>query len=188
MITKPILLDIPVPIITSRLLIRPPQAGDGIVVNDAILESFKELKEWMPWAQVRPKVDETEEFMRQAAAKWMLREDLVLFIFDKNTGEFLGGTGFHRIDWKIPRFEIGYWLRTSKVGQGIISEATSSLTEFAFDKLYAKRVEIRCDEANLRSCHVAKRAGYKLDAVLHMNEVRPDGSVRNTCVYSKTIS
>jgi hypothetical protein len=39
-IIKPILIDLPMPIITSRLLIRPPQIGDGVALNAAIIESF----------------------------------------------------------------------------------------------------------------------------------------------------
>lgn len=164
---------------------RPPQAGSGKACNDAIQESFNELHQWMPWAKTRPTVDETEEFARQACANWILRKELALQIYDKQTGEFLGGTGFHYIDWDIPRFEIGYWLRSSKIGQGIMTEAVDALTQYAFDTLKAKRVEIRCDEENLKSRKVAERCGYNLEAVLKMNELKADGAVRNTCIYAR---
>ncbi len=48
---NPILIDLPMPITTSRLLIRPPQLGDGIAVNAAILESYDVLYEFMDWAK-----------------------------------------------------------------------------------------------------------------------------------------
>ena len=38
-IMKPILLDLPMPIITPRLLLRPPQPGDGIALNAAVSET-----------------------------------------------------------------------------------------------------------------------------------------------------
>jgi RimJ/RimL family protein N-acetyltransferase len=172
------------PITTARLLMRPPQADSGKACNEAIQESFDELHQWMPWAKTRPTIDETEEFARQASADWILRKELVLWIYDKQTGEFLGGTGFHHIDWNIPRFEIGYWLRSGKTGQGIMTEAIHALTQYAFETLKAKRVEIRCDEDNLKSRKVAKRCGYELEALLKMSELKADGSVRNTCIYS----
>ena len=34
---KPILINLPMPILTPRLLIRPPQVGDGVVLNEAII-------------------------------------------------------------------------------------------------------------------------------------------------------
>lgn len=39
------------PIITPRLILRPPQIGDGDVVNEAVLESFDVLNQFMPWAE-----------------------------------------------------------------------------------------------------------------------------------------
>lgn len=182
---RPILLDLPVPIETPRLIIRPPQAGDGQACYEAIAESFEELHKWMPWAQAQASLDDCEEFSRQSYAKWILREDLLLWIYNKQTGEFLGGTGFHEINWDIPRFEIGYWLRTSQVGQGFVTEAVNGLTRYAFDTLKAKRIEIRCDEENTKSLKVAERCGYHLEALFKQNHLNSDQSVRNTCIYSR---
>jgi len=72
---KPILLDLPTPIITPRLILRPPQIGDGIIVNEAVLESFDELKQSMPWAKEKPSVEISEEFVRRAAENWILKRN-----------------------------------------------------------------------------------------------------------------
>lgn len=61
---KPILLDLPMPITTPRLLLRPPQIGDGAIINAAVLETFDLLHPIMPWAQAKPTVDESEEYVR----------------------------------------------------------------------------------------------------------------------------
>jgi hypothetical protein len=58
---KPILLNLPMPIQTKRLLIRPPQLGDGSIINTAIVESYDVLKLMMPWAQTVPSIDEFDE-------------------------------------------------------------------------------------------------------------------------------
>ncbi len=181
-------VELLVPIETSRLLLKPPHAGDGAAVNAAILESFDELHAWMPWAHTRPTVEETEAFTKEAAENWRTREDLVFWIFDRATGEFVGSIGFRRINWQVPCVEIGYWLRTSKTGQGYMVEATQALTNYAFDILKAKRIEIRCDEDNLRSRKIPERLGYQLDAILKMNDVKVDGTPRNTAIYSKTVN
>ncbi len=107
MIANPILLNLPIPIETSRLTLRPPQTGDGKAYNEAVLESFAELSMWMPWAKLKPTVDEDEEFARRAAAKWILREELGLWIYDKSSGEFIGAIWLHNIDWHLPCFEMG---------------------------------------------------------------------------------
>src|SRR4051812_8733294 len=149
---------------TERLLIRMPQAGDGKVINDAIRESLDELRPWMPWARVVPSVAESETFAREAALRFRNREDLALHLFRKSDGFYLGGSGLHNIAWDVPRFEIGYWIRSSAVGQGYVTEAVNGIADMAFGKLDAVRLEIRCDARNQRSAAVALRAGFALEA------------------------
>ena len=71
----PILRDVPTRFDTQRLTIRCPEPGDGAEVNAAIRETWSDLHEWMPWAMTRPSVEESEEFVRRAAAKYLERED-----------------------------------------------------------------------------------------------------------------
>ena len=107
-IEKPILLNIPDSFETERLIIRAPRAGDGQTVNDAVRESFENLRPWMPWATKLQEVHETEENVRRGAVRWILREDLWMLLFRKSDGLYVGGSGLHRIDWSVPAFEIGY--------------------------------------------------------------------------------
>ena len=46
----PLLLDLPEEIVTQRLVLRPPRAGDGATMNEAIAETIEALQRWMPWA------------------------------------------------------------------------------------------------------------------------------------------
>src|SRR6185436_17879881 len=113
-------------------------------------ESIDEIRPWMPWAKETPSVEQTEENIRQSAARFITREDLRLQIHLRD-GTFVGSSGLHRMDWNVPKFEIGYWCRTSLAGRGYITEAVAEISRFAFESLKANRVEIRCDERNVRS-------------------------------------
>ena len=185
---NPILFEIPMPIATPRLFLRPPQSGDGVELNAAILESFDELSVWMPWADHKPTLDESEENVRRAAAKFILREDLRISIFDRATGKLAGSTGLHRINWRLPSFEIGYWLRKSFTGKGYITEATNALTRFAFKEFKAKRIELRCNSKNEKSVAVFKRLGFEYEGCLRSSDVHANSQVvesRDTLIYSR---
>jgi RimJ/RimL family protein N-acetyltransferase len=184
-VTKPILLDFPDHIETARLIIRAPRPGDGPAMNAAILETLDNLRPWMPWVQVTPTVEDSEEYVRSAAARFLKREELPMTFWRKSDGLFVGGVGLHRIDWTARRFEIGYWVRASLEGQGYITEAVNGITRFAFDQLGAQRVEIRCDSRNQRSAAVARRAGYTLDGCLRHDDWAHNGTLRDTLVFSK---
>ena len=41
-----------------------------------------------------------------------------------------------------------------------MTEAVQRIEQFAFEQLGARRVEIRCDEENMKSRSVAERAGF----------------------------
>ena len=184
-----VLIQVPERIETERLLLLAPRAGVGQALNAAICESIDELRPWMPWAQVEPTVEESEAVVRRQLARFIAREDLVFQIYrrnaDSSAGQLLGGTGLHRFDWKVRRFEIGYWIRSSAQGQGYVSEAVRALAAMAFESLKARRVEIRMDSDNLRSRAVAERCGFELEGVLRRDALSPLGEPRDTCVYSR---
>ena len=170
---------------TERLLIRVPERGDEAPVRKAIEESLAELRLWMPWAQRVPTRAEQQERLREVRLRWDAGEDFPLFLFERTTGAFVGGSGLHRFDLAVPRYEIGYWVRTSQVGRGFAVEAVRAIAEVALGALAAHRVEIRCSDRNERSWRVAERAGFELEGTLRHEAREIDGTLRDTRVYSR---
>lgn len=157
-IEKPILLDLPDGFETERLIVRPPRLGDGDAVHAGIEASRAELLPYMPWAkQTR---EETEVWLRGAVANWIRRETLPLLIWRKTDGAFIGGAGFHTINWDVPAMEMGYWQVTQYVGNGYITEAVRGEVAFARQYIGVLRLEIWCDVRNVRSAAVAERVGF----------------------------
>lgn len=185
--TQPIMKDFPNEFITKRLFIRMPKPGDGEQVYEAIKKSKEELKLWMPFAQKDQTMEDVEANVREAYAAFIKREDLRLHIFNRETKEFIGCTGLHRMDWNVPKFEIGYWIDTQFSGQGYMTEAVQGVTDFAFHELKANRVEIHCDANNLNSRAIPERLGYTLEGILknHERSVHQK-ELRDTCIYAKT--
>ena len=187
---NPILFDFPYSFDTERLTVRGPLPGDGKEVHTAVVESLDELKPWMPWAVGKVLNEEQYEVrLREGQLKFLSREDLWMMPLLKGTNTIIGGCGLHRIDWNVPKFEIGYWVRTSYARQGYITEVAASLTDFAFDTLGAKRVEIRCDSLNVRSAAIPKRLGFDHEATLrHHDRNHLTNKLRDTLVFAKVRS
>jgi len=180
----PRLRNIPDEHVTERLILRTPRMGDGVMVNEAVHESFTALNQWMPWARNRPSIAESETHIREAAARHRTREELSYLIF-KPEGSLCGIISLHHIDWDVPKFELGYWIRTQCSGFGYMTEAVHTLTNWCIRDLSAIRMEIRCDARNYRSSAVALRAGYVLEATLHKDGRTMDGGLRDTQIYVK---
>jgi ribosomal-protein-serine acetyltransferase len=181
-----ILRDIPASFETERLTIRVPQPGDGAELNAAARETWAELQPWMPWAAGEPSsVEESEVRMREAHAKFLTREDMWLLLFLKGTNTLVGSSGLHPCNWEVPYFEIGYWIRKRFMGQGYATEAVLGVTDFGFNVVGAKRIEIRCDVLNERSAAGARRAGFILESTRrHDARDHVSGRLRDTLVFA----
>ena len=180
------LIPVPGDIRSERLVLRPLQEADAAQVFAAIDESREHLAPFLDWPPRIQNVDDARDLCVRWAAGWMLRSDLGLGIFTADDGRFLGATGMHDPNWALRSFEIGYWLRTSAVGGGYVTEAVQLQTVLAFDVLAARRLEIRCDPNNLSSRRVPERLGFRLEGHLRNAWLDPGGNVRDTVVFAAT--
>lgn len=169
---------------TERLHIRVPRPGDGVALYEAVRESLDHLRPWPPWAHAEITLEGEEQTVRRFHDRFIARQDLPLFLFLRGTSTLVGGSGLHRFDWDVPRFEIGYWVRKRFQGKGYITEAAAGIARFAFEHLLAERVEIRMDERNERSYHVAERLGFTWEGTLRHDMRDVQGNLRNTRIYS----
>jgi ribosomal-protein-serine acetyltransferase len=181
--TQPIRLDIPSELTTERLLLRVPRLGDGSLIIDATLASMTELKTWMDWASDEYTVIDSEDWCRRSASKFLIREEAGYLIFHRESDRYMGNITTFVKDWRVPKFEIGYWLATPEVGHGYMTEALLAVTQMTFHAFGARRIEIHTDALNLRSRRVAERAGYLLEGVLK-HECRTNEELRDTCIYA----
>ncbi len=101
---NPILKNLPEKIETQRLSIEITRPGEGTEVNQAILDSFEELHKWMPWAPKKPTIDESEISIRQAYARWILREEFRFSLRVIAVSEIIDGlepsVNLASIDWQ----------------------------------------------------------------------------------------
>ncbi|HKC17900.1 MAG TPA: GNAT family N-acetyltransferase [Steroidobacteraceae bacterium] len=184
----PLLIDLPESIDTERLHLRPPRRGDGALLYAAVAESLPELRRFLsslPWVAAEPSAQASELYCRNALANFMARKDLPFLLFEKSTGQLVGATGLHRIVWETPKAEVGYWVRTSRAGNGFIYEALTAMTAYAFQQLRAVRVELVTDEDNRASRKVAERCQFALEGLLRHDRRAADGTLVNTCIYAR---
>lgn len=177
---------IPTLIETERLLIRAIDPRYAAALHEAVTETFEELHRWMPWAQSLGTLEQQHARMTEAAAQYARGEDLGMLLFRRTDDVLLGASGLHRINWHVPRMEIGYWRRAGCGGQGYVTEAVRGIAEFAFAELAAQRVEIWVSSRNLPSQRVAERAGFQREAELRQDRRDPTGELANSIIYGRT--
>jgi RimJ/RimL family protein N-acetyltransferase len=181
---NPLLLELPDELVGDRVVVRPYAETDAAELWASIDESREHIAAWLPWVDSYQRPEDAIAHIRRFRARWLLREDLVAGVFERDTPRLLGGSGLHRIDWSIRRFEIGYWLRESAVGRGYMTEAVQLLTRFAFDQLDANRVEIRMDTGNLRSRAIPERLEFVYEGCFRQGMRGMQGQPRDVDVFA----
>ncbi len=182
----PILQELPDELLGERVRVRPYYAGDGAALWEAVEESREHILPWLPWGDTHKSPEDSEAYVRKCQARWLLREDLPLGLWERATGRFLGGSGLHRIDWDVPSFEIGYWLRRSAVGHGYMTEAVRLMCGLAFETLSANRLFIRCAAANQRSAAIPRRLGFVLEGTLRNDKRNTAGELYDMLFFGMT--
>lgn len=180
--TEPLLLDLSGQIQTERLLLRPPQKGDGPVVFETVMSSLAELRAFpasMQWLAQDPTPPGSERWCRTGMANWILRRDMPWLAFRRDNGRLVGMVGLHQLNWAYHRFEIGWWGRNSELGQGLMTEATRAILDFAFREMHAQRVYALVDKENIASLKLARRAGMQDEGLLSHERCDPDGTPRH---------
>ena len=134
---------------------------DAPLVKDAVDSSLDHLRTFMDWAWARrSRLARTRKRLRAFRDAFRHGDDWIYGLFTPDGSELVGGAGLHRRVGP-EALEIGYWIRASRVRQGLATEAAAALTRLAFECCGAIRVEIHVDPANTASLAVADRLGYR---------------------------
>jgi RimJ/RimL family protein N-acetyltransferase len=171
--------------VTERVVVRCWEPNDAPLLKEAVDSSLDELRPWLPWALNEPQTVEVKvQLLRRFRAQFDLGEDFVYGLFSRDESEVVGGSGFHRRVGE-GAFEIGYWIRSSRAGQGLATEATAALTRIGFEVCEVDRIEIHCEPENERSLRIPRKLGYAEEARLRRRLYpAPGGEPRDVVVFS----
>ena len=106
-------------------------------------------------------------------------------VIDNAAGRPVGMTTYMNIDRANRHLEIGStWYRKRAQRTAINTEAKLLLLGHAFERLDCIAVEFRTHVLNQQSRRGIERLGAKLDGILRSHQIMPNGTLRDTCVYS----
>jgi N-acetyltransferase len=108
-------------------------------------------------------------------------------VIDAARGKAVGMTTYMNIDATNRRVEIGStWYRRAVQRTPINTECKLMLLRHAFEELDCLAVEFRTHILNQQSRRAIERLGARLDGILRAHMRMPNGTIRDTAVYSVT--
>lgn len=168
--------------LTGRLAALEPLSQDH---HDGLCDATRDGELWKLWytlvpspEEMRAEIDRRNALLQRGAmVPWAVR--------DLTTGKVAGMTTFMNIEAEKPRVEIGStWYAGSVQRTALNTECKLLLLTHAFESLGCIAVEFRTSWFNAQSRRAIERLGAKPDGILRNHMRMPDGTLRDTCVYS----
>ena len=153
--------------------------------KDDLVEAVGDGKLWELWYTAIPA---PERMAAEIARRLDLQAKGAMLpwaVIEPVSGRAVGMTTYMNVDAANHRVEIGStWYRQSVQRTPLNSQCKLLLLGHAFETLDCIAVEFRTHFFNRRSRAAIERLGAKLDGILRNHQRAPNGTLRDTCVYS----
>jgi RimJ/RimL family protein N-acetyltransferase len=137
------------------------------------------------WFTNAPSPDTAELWVRRQLAMQAGDQGVTFVIRRRSDNMVVGSSSFFHVDAANRRLEIGHtWYSGSARRTGVNTETKLLMLTHAFDVLDCVAVELRTHFFNTTSRAAIERLGAKQDGILRSHQLLPDGSRRDTVVYS----
>ena len=152
----------------GRVMLRAPISSDYREWAALRAESREFLEPWEPqWAPGELERSSWRRRLRRYRKDFIRGSAMSFFIFETASGRLLGGITLGNIRYGVAQSgHIGYWIGQRHAGQGLMAEALTLLSGFAFATLRLHRIEAACIPDNARSIRVLEKAGFQREGLL----------------------
>ena len=152
-----------------------------------LIDAARDGALWQLWYTFVPSPDEMAAQVEQLLQEREHAHAMPFVVRAKADGRILGATRYMRVEPAHRRLEIGgTWYAASTQRSGLNTECKWLLLQHAFEQLDCIAVELRTHVLNARSRRAIERIGARLDGILRNHMIMPNGTLRDTALYSIT--
>jgi RimJ/RimL family protein N-acetyltransferase len=154
--------------------------------HDSLIEATRDGELWKLWYTLIPSPEGMKAEIERRLGLQSEGRMLPFTVLDANSKP-VGMTTYMNVDAPNRRLEIGStWYRVSVQRTALNTECKQMLLTHAFETLDCIAVEFRTHVLNSQSRRGIERLGAKLDGILRRHMIQPNGTIRDTAVYSIT--
>ena len=151
-------------------------------IFDIFHEDSETFKYWMEYGLYNTPEEVLKEYENKYKDKGFCKYAMY-GIFKNN--ELLGEIGLGCIYTRRQTAELGYWLKKSARGQGVIDKLLPEIEKLAFETYDLHKLTIWCDNDNIASKKHAEKNNYVYEGCLREENTWPDGTHHSTALYGK---
>jgi RimJ/RimL family protein N-acetyltransferase len=151
---------------------------------EGLAEAVKDGELWKLWYTFIPRAEDMPEEIDRRLGLQKAGSMLPFTVFDAD-GKIAGMTTYMNVDTPNRRVEIGStWYARRVQRSALNTQCKLLLLAHAFETLDCVAVEFRTHFFNHQSRRGIERLGAKQDGILRNHQIAPNGTLRDTVVYS----
>jgi len=151
---------------------------------DGLVEAVKDGELWKLWYTSVPTVENMRKEIDRRLGLQAAGSMLPFTVFDA-AGQIAGMTTYMNVDTPNRRVEIGStWYAKRVQRTALNTQCKLLLLQHAFEKLDCIAVEFRTHFFNHQSRRGIERLGARQDGILRNHQIAPNGTLRDTVVFS----
>ncbi len=155
------------PLLTDKVVaLRRFQPRDADAFLADVRESLDDLIPWMSWAHPVYGRDDAANYIRIVTESWEAGRYYGFAVTDARDGTMLGAASLSHIHPVYHFCNLGYWVRSSRRGNGLAGRAARLAAKFGFERLGLLRVEIVVAVDNAASIKAAEKSGAHREGIL----------------------
>lgn len=157
-------VDFQITILTSK---------DAVSLHELMLSNTEQFKRYFPKTLAKNlTLEASEKYILEKHQEIQLNSELTYAIKENRTGKIAGLIIIKKLNWETKQGEFAYCIGLEYQGKGWMSEAVSQISNYAFNELQLKTLQIISHKTNFGSIKVAKKCGFSWRKTL-INEFTP---------------
>ena len=155
---------------------------------DGLTEAVRDGELWKLWYTFIPKAEDMKKEIDRRLGLQAAGSMLPFTVFDAD-GKIAGMSTYMNVDTPNRRVEIGSTWYAKRVQRSALNtQCKLLLLGHAFEAINCIAVEFRTHFFNHQSRRAIERLGAKQDGILRNHQVAPNGTLRDTVVFSIIVS
>jgi RimJ/RimL family protein N-acetyltransferase len=168
---------------TARLVLRKPQPDDAPRIFKAYGQDA-DVTRYLMW-RPHESVEDARAAVQRFLSGWSSGTRFCWIILSRDTNEVVGSIAARHDENGV---NLGYLLAREFWGRGLMAEAVSAVTQWAFGDPTVFRVWAVCDVENQASARLLEKTGFVQEGILKKFSLHPNVSAipRDCYCYAQT--
>jgi ribosomal-protein-alanine N-acetyltransferase len=141
--------------------IAPLETGDTKSLSKLMITNAERFKRYFPKTlSCNLTLEATERYIESKIIEFEIKSGFTFAIKENETQNIMGLVILKKVDWQTKQAEIAYCIGKEYERKGWVTKAVKAVSNYAFNELELKTLQIIAHKTNLASIKVAENNGF----------------------------